>query len=96
MKRTKGSIAGLASMLVVLASLTMTNPAHTGAPTPGVPQFTLKLAESPYDVPPIAQTCTIDPYTGAQKLVSPGQTGYQVDNWTIELSIKNQPLPHSN
>jgi len=53
---------------------------------PSVPEFTLKLEAHPYDVPP---TYGIDPYTGENVTT---QSGYHVENKTIEVTIKNQPF----
>ena len=52
---------------------------------PSVPQFTVKLIDSSYDVPPIYTT---DPYTGEPTT----KPGYRIENYTIEISIKNQPF----
>jgi len=52
---------------------------------PSVPQFTVKLVDSSYDVPPIYTT---DPYTGEPTT----KPGYRIENYTIEISIKNQPF----
>jgi hypothetical protein len=76
--------AFLASSLV----LKMAN-AQTTIPTPSVPEFTLKLVEHPYDVSPAT---TIDPYTGKNTTT---RAGYQVENKSIEITIKNQPYEYS-
>jgi hypothetical protein len=57
--------------------------------TPSVPEFTVKLVDNSYDVPP---TQTTDQYTG----VTTTQPGYRVDNRSIEVSIKNQPFTSYN
>jgi hypothetical protein len=56
-----------------------------GIPKPAVPEFTLKLIDSSYDIPP---TSSVDPYTGQTVT----QTGRHVESKTIKLSIKNQPF----
>ncbi len=65
-------------------------------PKPSVPEFTVYLVNHPYDVPSTSPTYTTDPYTGEQKLVTPGSAGYHVDNFTIELWILNQQPSYSN
>jgi hypothetical protein len=57
----------------------------SGIPKPSVPEFTLKYVDHSYDVPP---TYGIDPYTGKTMLT---QSGYHVQNNSVELIIKNQP-----
>lgn len=52
---------------------------------PSVPEFTLKLVDSSYDVP---TTYSIDPYTGDNVT----HEGYHVESRTIEVKIKNQPF----
>ncbi|MCL2134039.1 MAG: hypothetical protein FWH37_00540, partial [Candidatus Bathyarchaeota archaeon] len=51
---------------------------------PSVPEFTAKLVDNSYNVPPTQST---DPYTG--KTVT--QPGYHVKKIEVELKIKNQP-----
>lgn len=53
---------------------------------PSVPDFTLKLVDHSYDVPPIYSK---DPYTGKNVMTS---AGYHVENKSIEVTIKNQPF----
>jgi hypothetical protein len=52
---------------------------------PSVPEFTIKLIDSSYDIPP---TSSVDPYTGQTVT----QAGRHVESRTIEISIKNQPF----
>jgi hypothetical protein len=52
-------------------------------PKPSVPQFTIKLIDSSYDIP---ATTSIDPYTG-QTITQPSQ---HIEARTIEIRIKNQ------
>jgi hypothetical protein len=54
-------------------------------PKPSVPEFTIKLVDSSYDIPP---TSSVDPYTGQTVT----QAGRHVESRTIKLSIKNQPF----
>jgi hypothetical protein len=55
-------------------------------PKPSVPEFTVTLADHSYDVPPTTTTTT-DPYTGKQ--ITTTQSGYHVENKTVEATIKN-------
>ncbi|MCL2642569.1 MAG: hypothetical protein FWD52_03530 [Candidatus Bathyarchaeota archaeon] len=55
------------------------------APKPSVPQFTVKLVDNSYDVPP---STTTDPYTG----VTTTEPGYHVNQRDIEVTIKKQPF----
>ena len=48
---------------------------------PSVPEFSLKLAAHPYDVPP---TYEIEPYTGEKVLP---EEGYHVENRSVEITI---------
>jgi hypothetical protein len=60
--------------------------ASTSIPKPSVPEFTVKLINNSYYVPP---TTSIDPYTG--QTVTQG--GYYVEvEPDIEIAIKNQPF----
>jgi len=59
--------------------------AETSIPKPAVPEFTVKLFDSSYDVP---TTYSTNPYTG-EKVTHPG---YRVESRTIEIKIKNQPF----
>jgi hypothetical protein len=56
-----------------------------GIPKPSVPEFTVKLIDSSYDVP---TTYSLDPYTGENVT----HTGYHVEQQSIEVKIKNQPF----
>jgi hypothetical protein len=59
--------------------------ASAAMPKPSVPEFTVKLIDSSYDVP---TTYSIDPYTG-ENVTHPG---HRVENRTIAVTIKNQPF----
>jgi hypothetical protein len=85
-------------LLATTLSLMMVNPAWAqSAPnppnlpySPSTPQFSLKLVENSYDVPPTT-TSSIDPYNGnTSTTIIPG---YHVKNVDIELTITNQPFP---
>jgi len=58
---------------------------ETNSFTPAVPEFTVELVDSSYDVP---TTYSTDPYTGKQVT----HEGYHVAKRTIEVRIKNQPF----
>lgn len=75
-------IGGL--ILASLSHLSMVQ-AESAIPKPSVPEFTVKLINSSYNVP---TTYSIDPYTG--KTVT--HAGYHVECRTIEVKIKNQPF----
>jgi len=63
-------------------------------PKPSIPQFTIKLVDNSYDVPP-STTTTVDSYTGKETTTT--KPGYRVDNRSIEVTIKNQPFtPYTN
>jgi hypothetical protein len=54
-------------------------------PKPSVPEFTLKLLDSSYDIPPAATT---NPFTGQISTI-PGE---HKESRTIEIRIKNEPF----
>jgi hypothetical protein len=56
---------------------------------PLVPEFSVRIAAYPYDVPP-ETTTTIDEYTGKETTTT--KPGYHVENKSIEITIKNQPF----
>jgi hypothetical protein len=66
-------------------------------PKPSVPEFTVRIVDNSYDVPPTTPTYTIDPYSGQQKEATSGSSGYHVEDKSIEFTIKNQPFtPYTN
>ena len=75
------------SLIFILAvsSLLMVKPAFASIPKPSVPEFTVKFVDRSYDVP---TTSSIDPYTG-ETISHPG---YRVENYTVDVTIKNQPF----
>jgi len=89
-----GKCAALLLIVVLtVSSLILVNLARASITTPSVPEFTLKLADHSYDVPP-STTTTTDPYTGKQTVIT--HPGYHVQNRTIEVTIKNQQFtPYS-
>ena len=56
-------------------------------PKPSIPEFTIRLIDSSYDV---ATTYSIDPYTG-ENVTHPG---YHVEANSLEITFKNQPFKH--
>jgi hypothetical protein len=84
-------------VFIVLSSLMMLtiNPVNAQKPSPpSVPEFSVKLADYSYDVLP-SSTTTIDPYTG--KETTTNTIGYRVDDFRLEITIKNQPFtPYTN
>jgi hypothetical protein len=59
-------------------------------PKPSVPEFSLQYADHSYDMPP-KTTSTFNPYNN--KTTENTIPGYQVQNFTIDLKIRNQPIP---
>jgi hypothetical protein len=85
-------ICSISSLLTMKASCT-DPPAPTvkpDIPKPSVPQFTLTYADHSYDIP-AKTTSSTDPYTG--KITTTTIPEYHVKNYTIDVSIKNQPFP---
>ena len=78
-------------MAISSSSLLMIKPAFAQSiPTPTVPEFTVKLADHSYDVPPVT-TSTTNPYNN--KTTTTTIPSYHVRNLTIDLTIVNQPYP---
>jgi hypothetical protein len=86
-----GKVASLIAIVVLAVSglLVVVAPARAAVPVPSVPEFTVKLVAYPYDVAPTT-TSRIDSYTGKEIVTTTG--GYHVENKSIEITIKNQPL----
>jgi hypothetical protein len=84
---------GFSLLLVVImavSSLMMVESAFAQSiPKPSVPEFTIEIVSSPYDVPPTTTT-TIDPYTGKETVTT--HPGYHVENKTTQIRINNQPF----
>ena len=76
------AVLTVSTLLMVKAAL-----ASASIPKPSVPEFTVKYVDKSYDVPP---TYGIDPYTGKNVTT---RDGYHVENFVIEVTIKNQPFP---
>jgi len=74
-------IGSLLFILILLAPiLIMVKPANSEITKPSVPEFTLKVIDNSYEVPPTYYT---DPYTGKITIT---QTGYRAQNGTIDRS----------
>jgi hypothetical protein len=72
-------------LIMAMSSLALVEPVNA-FPKPSVPEFTVEVIDSSYDVPPVYST---DPYTGKTTMT---REGYRALNGTIELAIKNQPF----
>jgi len=57
--------------------------------TPSVPQFTVKLVDNSYDVPPTTTTI-VDPYTGKETTIT--NPSNHITDRSIEVTIENQPF----
>jgi len=79
-------------ILVLLTSLftlsTKSDEVHA-ASKPSVPQFTVKLIDNSYDIPP-STTTIADPYTGKETTIT--NTGNHITDRSIEVTIENQPF----
>jgi hypothetical protein len=71
-------------ILVIVMSCTVKSTNAQTIPKPSVPEFTVKYMDNSYDVPP---KYGIDQYTGQNITI---QTGYHIDNRSVEFTIKNQ------
>jgi|WetSurMetagenome_2_1015567.scaffolds.fasta_scaffold328812_2 hypothetical protein len=88
----------LAALLVIAALMTsiflvVNASANDDTSIPSSPEFTVKIVSYPYDVPD-KTTTTIDQYTGKETTTT--QPGYHVENKSIEIKMKNQPLSMQN
>jgi hypothetical protein len=89
MGRIGKTFALFLSLIIVMSSLTLLTVKPTNAqtmPKPTIPEFTLSVESHPYDTAP---TTTVDPYTG--KTITT-EYGYNVDNKSITITIRNQPF----
>ncbi len=80
-------------LMVTLCIITMfviESVSAQSVPNPSVPEFTIALVDHSYDVPSIT-TSTINPYNN--QTITKTVPGYHVENETIDLKIKNQPIP---
>jgi hypothetical protein len=91
------TLAFFVSSFMVLKASCADSPSPTPdinapVPIPPVPEFTLKYVDHSYDVPTTTTSHT-DPYTG--RVTTETHPGYHVENFTIDLTIKNQVFPAS-
>ena len=83
MGRTSKGFSLLLFCILAVSSLLIIQCADAQSiPKPSVPDFTLRIVAHPYDV---AQTTTVDPYTG--KTITT-EYGYHIENKSIEVTIK--------
>ena len=75
-------------VLLAVSTLLMVKPTFAQSiPKPSVPEFTIEVISSPYDVPPKTTTIT-NPYTNQTTTTT--TPGYHVENKTTVVKIKNQ------
>ncbi len=79
-------VGALIALLLVLSSITLVKPLLS-APTPAIPEFYVRLAAHPYDVP--------DAYGADDTGKTVLRPGYHVDNQSLEVLVKNQPFAPS-
>jgi hypothetical protein len=87
MGKISKTVALLLTLTIVMLCLTLLTVESVTAQTiskPSVPEFTIRFVDNSYDVPP---RYDYDSYTGKDVLV---ESGYHVQNKTIELVINNR------
>jgi hypothetical protein len=86
MGNTSRAFSLLLVVILAASSLIMVGSAFAQSiPKPSVPEFTVKFVDRSYSVEESSQ---INPYTGKTEVIS----AHRVQNYTIELAIKNQPI----
>jgi hypothetical protein len=93
-------LALLLTLIIIMSSLTLLTVKPVNAepdinapiPIPSVPEFTIKYVDHSYDVPTTTTSHT-DPYTG--EVTTEIHQGYHVENFTMDITIKNQVFPAS-
>ena len=93
MGRISKSFAVLFILIMAISSpsLIMIKPTSAQTiPKPSVPEFTVAYVDHSYDVPP-KTTSSFNPYNN--KTTENTIPGYHVQNFAIDLTIKNQPIP---
>ncbi|MCW3995187.1 MAG: hypothetical protein NWE98_03435 [Candidatus Bathyarchaeota archaeon] len=85
-------------LLLAVPSLIIVEPATAQSiPKPSKPEFTVKYITQTTIVPETTPTYTIDPYSGKEKILTPGRSSYNYTSGWLELKIKNQPFtPYIN
>ena len=92
----KGYVLMLITVLVVSSLMVFTVAPITvyAVSKPSIPQFSVKFIDNSYNVPTSTTTVT-DPYTGKETTIT--NSGYRVEKYDIEVTIKNQPFtPYTN
>jgi hypothetical protein len=72
-------------LLLAFSSVMIVEIASAAIPKPSVPEFTVKLIDSSYDIPPTTAT---DPFTG--QIIT--HAGSHVEARTLEIRINNEPF----
>jgi hypothetical protein len=93
MGRTSKYIALIIVVILAISILAVVGNASATAqtiPKPAVPEFTLNFLDKSYDVAPIAIPTT-NPYNNKTSIRT--IPGYHVQDFEIEVTIKNQPFP---
>ena len=75
----------LSFILILMLSSAIIAEVFASIPQPAIPEFTVKLIDSSYDIP---STTTVDPYTG--KIVT--HEGSHVESRRILIKITNEPF----
>ena len=78
-------LSRLLLLIILVCGLSLQFSIVSGVSTPSVPEFTVELIDSSYDVP---TTYSIAPYTGENVT----HVGYHVEQTSIQVKIKNQPF----
>jgi hypothetical protein len=89
MSRISKALSIIIITVLAASSIVMVESA-SGSTKPSTPEFTMKLIDKWYDVPP---TYEINQFTGENVTTN---YGYRADNKSIEFTIKNQPFTPYN
>lgn len=85
MDNTLKPLSRLLLVIILVCGLFLQCSYVIGVSTPSIPEFTVELIDSSYDVP---TTYSIAPYTGDNVT----HAGYHVEQTNIQVKIKNQPF----
>ena len=88
MGKVSKTFALFLTLTIAIACLTLLTVKPVNAqsiPKPSIPQVTVNLTDTSYDIPP---TATINPYTGETIT----KEGSHVESRTIEIRIRNEPF----
>jgi len=83
-------MCGLILVSAIRFGTVQTSTGASGISKPSVPEFAVTFADHSYDVAP-STISTTNPYNN--KTTTTTIPGYHVQNYTIDLTIKNQPYP---